>query len=120
MMTLDEANRIIGVWGEYLEFCQDRMRALFIAGIPRSLLPYPVETLEEALNTVAKHYHDLGDYNSSKLITDSFGQLMLYSDDDSALQGAVFKFGEPKIREAIISNLKRVQEEWIQLHSAKQ
>lgn len=94
------------------------MQALFIANIPRSLLPYPAEKLEEALNTVAKHYHDLGDYNFSKLVRDTFGPLMLYSDDDSALQGAVMKFGDPNIRESIISNLERAQKRGIQFRLA--
>ena len=113
-MTLDEANRIAHIWGRYIEYCQDRLRALFIAGIPESLLPYPLETIEEAINIASKHYHDAGDLKASKLLTDSlFRCLVFYKDDETALKGAAVKFNLPNVREAISSNMKAVQKSWI-------
>jgi hypothetical protein len=112
-MTFVEADNIVSIWGAYIEYCQDRLRALFISNIPQSLLPYPVETLEEALNIVGKFYHEARDYEASKLIQESFGCLAHYAPDDTALQGAAFKFGAPNVREAIIRNIKKVQVDWI-------
>ncbi len=108
-MTLDEARKIVKIWGDYLEVCGARLVALFVANIPKSLLPFPVETLEEALNVVAGHYHDLGDYEAAGIINESFRHLALYSDDDTALQGAAVKFGDPRIRNTIAAKLNDVQ-----------
>jgi len=112
-MTLDEANRIVRIWGAYLEYCHDRLQALFIANIPESLLPYPPAMLEEALNIIAKHYHDIGDYDKSKLIQKSFDALLLYDNDEESIQGAAKIFNMPEVREAIISNMKKVRRNWI-------
>ncbi len=112
-MTLDEANKIVRIWGAYLEYCHGRLQALFIASIPESLLPYPPDILEEALNIIAKHYHDVGDYDKSKLIQKSFDGLLLYSKDEEAIQSAAKVFNMPDVKETIISNMKQFQKNWI-------
>jgi hypothetical protein len=108
-MTLDEAQQIVAIWGKHLEFCGDRLAALFAGSIPRSLLPLPVERLEEALNKVAKRYHDLGDYDASNLVRGSFEHLALYGDDDNALSAAAMKFGIPEVRATVASRLLELQ-----------
>lgn len=112
-MTYDEADKIVQIWGVYLEYCQDRLRALFMACVPESLLPYPPETIEKALNIIAKHYHDIGDHEASELIKSTFGALVLYDKDEEAIENAVSKFNIPEVRDAIISNMKKVQKDWI-------
>jgi len=112
-MTLDEANKIIHIWGCYLEYCQERLQALFIASIPESLLPYPPEILQDAINIVAKYYHDIRDFEKYELLQKSFGRLCLYVKDENALQNAARKFNEPEVREAIISSMEKVQKNWI-------
>ena len=112
-MTLSEANIIVRVWGGYIEYCQDRLQALFIANIPESLLPYPQEIIEEALNLAAKHYYDIGDYEKYELLKDSHRCLAFYGKDEDALEGAVMAFNIPEVKEKIISNMKKVQKNWI-------
>jgi len=85
-MTLDEANDVLVAWGEYLEHCHDRLAAVFVLGhIPASLLPYPIQTLEDALNVVAEHYFNAGDYESSDFVKSTFGPLAFYCDDNEAI-----------------------------------
>lgn len=112
-MTLKEANKIVHIWGKYIEYCQDRLQALFVGSIPESLLPYSTETLEEALNIVGKHYHDIGDYEASELIQNSFRYLSLYTEDEKALQGAAIKLNDAELRSVISSKMKKVQKDWI-------
>ncbi|MFH1877015.1 MAG: hypothetical protein ABH865_09015 [Candidatus Omnitrophota bacterium] len=114
-MTLNEANKIVHIWGKYVEFCQDRLQSLFVGGIPRSLLPYSTETLEEALNIVGKHCHDIGDHKASELIRNSFRCLVLYTEDEKALQGAAIKFNDSELRSVISKRMKKVQEDWIKI-----
>mgnify|MGYP000097137762 CR=1 FL=1 len=112
-MTLSEANKIVRVWGDYIEYCQDRLQAVFLGCIPKSLLPYPPEIIEEALNIAAKHYHDIGEYENYKLLHESHRCLAAYVKDEDALEGAVMAFNIPEVKEKIISNMKKVQKNWI-------
>jgi hypothetical protein len=113
IMTLNEANKIVKFWGAYIEYCQDRLQAIFMSHIPESLLPYPQEIIEEALNILGKHYYDIGDHEASKLIQESFRCLALYVKDEEAMLGALQIFNLPDVREVIISNMKKVQKNWI-------
>ena len=113
-MTLGEAKQIVKIWGQYLEFCQDRLQALFIGSIPESLLPYPIKTLENGLNMVAKYYHDNGNLEAYKQLSDSFKYLSLYVDDEKALQISATKFNDSKIRLIISKKMKKVQENFIE------
>ena len=112
-MTLNDAREIVHIWGKYLECCQDRLQALFVGSIPESLLPYPPEILEEALNKVGKHYYDIGDREASELIQNSFRCLALYVEDEIALKGAAMKFNDSELRSIISSKMKKVREDWI-------
>ena len=89
------------------------MQSLFIAGIPESLLPYPLEVIEKAINDLGKYYHDLGDRERAKIIQDSFGPLMLYTKDEVALANAATKFAMPGLDTTISESMKAVQRNWI-------
>ena len=112
-MTLSEANKIVRIWGAYLEYCQERLHAVFTGFIPESLLPYPAKTIEQALNIIAKHYHDKGDYEKSEMLRQSHRCLALYVGDEMALGGAVQAFSMPEVKDKVISNMKKVQEDWV-------
>jgi hypothetical protein len=110
-MHWSDAQDVVKIWGEHLEFQHARLHALFGSHIPRSLLPLPAEKIEAALNFVAKRYHDTGDYEASKFFQKAIGPLVFYADDDKALNWAVSRFGEPQIGHSIIARLKSIQDE---------
>lgn len=60
-MDLKEAEKIVSVYGGFIEWALWRLNAIFFYNIPESLLPYSVKCIEEASNIVAKSYHDKGD-----------------------------------------------------------
>src|SRR4030042_4110955 len=65
-MTKEEARKIFKSWQDYMEIA-DKLHKLF-CHVPESFLPYPVDTLEEALNITAKDYFDSGDKEMSENI----------------------------------------------------
>ena len=86
-MTYDEAWEIVTAWGVYLEHSHARLVTIFFLGhLPASLLPYPKQVLEDAINAVAKYYFDMGDYATSDFFKSTCGPLMLYSSDDYAIE----------------------------------
>ena len=62
-MTKEEARIIFKSWQDYQEI-GDRFLS-FMLRVPESFLPYPADTLEEALNIIAKDYFDSGDKETS-------------------------------------------------------
>ncbi|MDP2668743.1 MAG: hypothetical protein Q8P07_02815 [bacterium] len=70
-MDIKEANRIYESWRNYMEIAE-KLGILFTQ-IPESLLPYPVETLEEALNIMRKAFGDSGDIEAIKNIEGTMG-----------------------------------------------
>ena len=113
-MTLDEAFRIIRILGRYIEYCQDRLQALFLISIPESSLPYRKEILKDAINIVAKYYYDIGDFEKCEYLQKKvFGRLCLYDKDEEVLKRAALKYNDPKLREVIISKMQIVQKNWI-------
>jgi hypothetical protein len=112
-MTFDEANKIVHIWGTYLEYCQGRLHSIFFSHIPESFLPFPKDTIEEALNIVAKHYHNMGNRDQVKLLQRSMGCLLFYEDDEEALLQAAKCFNDPKFREVVLLTLKKFHKDWI-------
>ncbi len=112
-MTLEEADKIRTIWGKYLEYCHGRFLTLFLSSIPESLLPYPREILEEALNIVAKHFHDTGNRKSSQLIQDSISNLLFYTCDRDALAHASQMLSNEKTRSRIETSINEFQTTWL-------
>jgi hypothetical protein len=86
---------------------------IFLSKIPESFLPYPQDTLEEALNIVAKRYHDIGDLKVSKNIQDSIASLGAYTKDEEALQSAHENFSNPVLVKLIHNYIKNYKKDWI-------
>jgi hypothetical protein len=114
-MNLLEADKIVQIWGRYLEYAQGKLGFIFGAHIPRSFLPFSIEILEEAMNVVAKHHHSMGNYDAAKTVQGGIGVLAMYDDDEEAIIQAAKRFNDPKWREAILPAFKAFQEKWIEL-----
>jgi hypothetical protein len=112
-MTIDEANKIFKDWQEYQEI-NDKLGRFFMCGIPESFLPYPKDTLEEALNIVAKAYFDSGNRKISESIQETMATLIGYKNDeevyDQITNNVVFK--DIKLRKAVLDNLKKARDKW--------
>lgn len=111
-MTFDKADKIIKIWGRYLEYCS-KLNLVFGAHIPESFLPLPKEMIEEAGNLVAEYYHNVGDQDKVKLIQGSLGSLMMYKDDEEALLQAAKLFNDPGWRKAMLPTFKKFKKNWV-------
>jgi hypothetical protein len=126
-MTLDEAKRVFKAWQEYIEIAE-KLRQLFNV-VPESFLPYPVDTLEEALNIIAKDYFDAGDKRTANdiqrlmtlhlvpyCLTPSNGNKLT---DDEALERMKLSLDltlkHPELKMGAIQRLKAIQDSWIKL-----
>jgi hypothetical protein len=111
-MELKKANKIFNGWKEYIEI-NDKLTKIFTS-IPESFLPYPIDTLEEALNVVAEDYFNKGDYKTSRNIQEIMVTLLYYKDDNEAIKdisdNIILKNKE--LREAYIKNLKEARDSW--------
>jgi hypothetical protein len=114
-MTFDEADKIVLIYGRYLEYCS-HILMIFGARIPESFLPFPKDTLEKALNIMAEHYHKAGDQHRVKLMQEVAANLPAYVDDEEALIRTAKLFNDPKWRDAFLPVLKKSQLDWIKIH----
>lgn len=112
-MTFNEADKIVHIYGRYLEYCS-RIVMIFGSSMPESFLPFPKDTLEEALNIMAEHYHKAGDQHRVNLMQEVAASLPTYIDDEEAILEAAKKFNDPECRKAfLLPVLKQGQKDWI-------
>ena len=114
-MTLNEANKIVQIYGKYLEYIGGKLLTIFCARIPQSLLPYPKDVLEEALNIMAEYHHKAGNHNVVNSIQTTIAALIGYVDDEEAILQAAKNFNEPGWRKTMLSAIKKSQHDWIKM-----
>ena len=112
-MTLDEASKIVQIWGRYLEYFQGKLNFIFSARIPESFLPCPLKTIEEAINIVAEQYHNQGNQEAVNALQSGIGWLTAYTNDEKAVLSAAKAFNDPKWRKAMLPAFKKFQKNWI-------
>jgi len=112
-MTLNEASKITQIWGRCLEYLGGKLLIVFGPRIPESFLPFPVNTLEEALNIMIEYHHNQGNQKVVEGLTMSLSALTMYVDDEEAILEAAKKFNEPGWRERFVPTLKKFQNDWI-------
>lgn len=118
-MTTQEADKVVKIWGKYLEHVYGRLNTLFFNAddfdyrIPESLLPYSKEVLEEALGLMDRYYSETNNIKGSVLMRETAFILDRFGDDDKALQDAARVFSNSQKREERISHLKEWQETWL-------
>ena len=107
-LTLEEAQNIVHVWGVYLEH-SGGLRFLFGINMPESLLPYPRDILQGALNKMEAFYYEQGEHDKVKLLEGTEMMLMEYAEDGEAIRGSISKFSDKKWQEAMIKGLRDYQ-----------
>lgn len=130
-MKKEEAKKIYKDWKEYIEI-GEKLSRIFIV-VPKYFLPYPIKTLEEALNIIAKEYFDAGDKQMAKNIQETMvlhmGGYYLTQSHTEMTDEEVFEnmkkqldfiLVNAKLREAVIKNLKESQESWIKFRNSKE
>jgi hypothetical protein len=123
-MTKDEAKAIFRAWQSYVEVA-DKFQRLMLTP-PPSFLPYPIESLEEALNIVAKEYFDSGNRDAAKTIQNTMASYLLqyyaheksgHMTDEQALEDMEkhlrLILSDPSLKKTVLENLKFCQQSWI-------
>jgi len=83
-MSLKEAIKIYDSWRNYVEI-DDKLSKIF-GLLPLSFLPYPKESLTEALNIIAEKYWNDGDKEMSNTIQTTMCSLMNYVKDEESIE----------------------------------
>jgi hypothetical protein len=112
-MTLNEADKIVHIWGKFVEYVSGKLFLIFGAQIPESFLPYPKDTIEEALNIIAEYHHKAGNHQLVKHLQETLAQLIMYVDDEESLLRAAKNFNDLNWRKIFVPSLKKFQEDWI-------
>lgn len=128
-MTFEEVNKIFTDWQSYIEIA-DKMGKIFTV-VPESFLPYPVETLTEALNLATKNFLASGDKKTANNIQETmYAHLSGYYDfskdadgrkisDEEALikmkRDLDFMLSDKGVTEAKIGLLERTRSSWAEL-----
>ena len=108
-MTLDQASKIIDIYGQHMEFYGGKLMILFSGRIPESLLPFSKKVIEEASNILAKHHHNSGNQSFVDAINACKAGLIGYTDDEEALSLAIDRFSSESWRKVNLPNLKKIQ-----------
>jgi len=71
--------------------------------------------LEEAINTIAEHHHNLGNVKAVRDLQGSIGGLTAYVDDEEAVLETAKLFNNPEWRKAMLPAFKKFQDGWIKM-----
>lgn len=115
-MTKEEADIIFDSWKEYMESAEKFM-ALGITP-PQSFLPYPIETLNVALNMVAEEYFNIGDKKMVENIHETMGN-HLSSYFLSFAEGKAVSLDGPKTDEEMLVEMKERLEQLLENNDLK-
>lgn len=107
-LTLEEAKKIVNVWGVFLEH-SGGLRILFGINIPRFLLPYPIEIIQGALNKMEAFYYNEGKQDRVKLLEETEMILIQFSDDKEAIETAINRLSNKDFQNTIIKSIKDYQ-----------
>lgn len=108
-MTIEEAEKIVSVWGRFLEY-SGFMLCLFGNDIPESVLPYPKHILVGAINKMAEFYHKQGSHKQVESLEATLMMLVSYTNDFDAVEEAIKTFSDKKWRDTMLPALKKSQE----------
>lgn len=118
-MSLEFADAIRMEWGKFCELTSGSLILLFMGRIPQSLLPYPRETIEEAMNIITKHFSAQGDDETVAICEQSTSTLLFFVDDEEAIKNAGKNFNNEEILKAFLPKLGEKQKEQLKYLQAK-
>lgn len=101
-MNLKIADSIRSDWGKFLEITDGTLMMIFLGKIPESLLPYPKESIKEALNICVDYFNNKGNIEAVKTVKATIPFLELYVPDKEALENAAVNFADPERLKAIL------------------
>ena len=107
-LTLEEAQNIVNIWGIFLEH-SGGVRMLFATDIPQSILPFPIEILQGALNKMEAYYWERGEKDRVKLLEETEAMLIQFTSDKEALKDIVDKLCNKKWMKILVPGLKSHQ-----------
>lgn len=107
-LTVEEAENIVQVWGIFLEH-SGGLRTFFRIDAPRSLLPYPIEIIQGALNKMEALYWKEGNKERVKLLEETEMLLMQFADDKEAIENTIERLKNKDWQEMTISSIKNYQ-----------
>lgn len=105
-MDLKEAQKVVSDYGGFLEWLYFRLKPIFWNKIPESVLPYSIQHIDDALNTVARHYHDKGDKKMVNNIQEAQILLVSFVDDKEAILNSVKMLSDKKWFEGMMKLIK--------------
>jgi hypothetical protein len=118
-MTAQEAEKIFKEWQGYVEIA-DKLSKIFTV-VPESFLPYPLETMEEALNITAKKCFDSGNREMAKSIQETMALWLNCKKDEEALilmkKELDLVLSNQDLKEAYLQNLKTSKDSWLETKS---
>ncbi len=114
-MELEKAENIVRIWGIFLEHSFGKLNLLFMAKIPDFFLPFPKETIEVAVNTIAEMHHNAGNTEAVNSLQSTLPYLIGFIDNEQAIINAAKLFKDDKYRDKILPALKRNQDNWINI-----
>lgn len=107
-LTLEEAQNIVSVWGVYLEH-SGGLRILFGLNIPESLLPYPRDIIQGAINKMEVFYYSQGLQDRVKLLEGTEMILIQYTNNEEAIKETISILSDKTWQEALIRSLQDYQ-----------
>ncbi|OGY37806.1 MAG: hypothetical protein A3E36_02325 [Candidatus Andersenbacteria bacterium RIFCSPHIGHO2_12_FULL_45_11b] len=107
-LTLDEAQNIVRVWGTHLEHSGGLM-FLFGTSIPESLLPYPIDILQGAINKMEAFYYGKGLHDKVRLLEETEMSLTTYVSDEEAIDKFISSFSNSEFRKLMVEGLQDTQ-----------
>ncbi|MBN2270946.1 MAG: hypothetical protein JXN61_10050 [Sedimentisphaerales bacterium] len=100
-MNLKQAQKVVSDYGGFMECALRPFHIIFMAYIPKSLLPYPLQYIEDAINIVGKYHHELGNTAKVNTLQECHAFLLGFEDDEKAILEAGTRFNEKKWRDLV-------------------
>jgi hypothetical protein len=119
-MDIEVADAIRMDWGKYVEMTHGTLMMIFAGGIPQSLLPYPKESIREALEIMCEEFTDEGNQQAVGAIQSTMVLLdMMYIDDEVAIKKASKNFEDQKYLEAFLPKYSNCQNILLEYRQSK-
>ena len=106
-MNIDNAAKIVDIWGKHLEFANPLLMQYFGAQIPESSLPFSKEIIEEAVSIMIDTHTEERLINGLKI---GIATLHAYCSDKEALEAAARNFPSEDWRNFMLGRKDRFQQ----------
>lgn len=83
-------------WGKWLEVANPKVMKMFMSNIPESLLPYPAEKINEAVNIYANAFEEDGQPDVAEQLRSTLPILNMFGEDKIAIDKAAERFANPE------------------------